>query len=177
MQVSSSSLMPNSNKQPWPLLLLPRFTQRVTIIVAAVDVVVVVVVCPRWQSIFVCVCVCVRARLCLRAYICVHKYMWVGCVCLCAYVYAGLITVLVSRHVADKAANLKNLWFGSPVRINVWARAQGSLLLLTTPLPSCSHRIISLKIYSSINLLSLFPISLLVFFFIYVFGVYALSLC
>lgn len=43
--------MPNSNKQPWPLLLLPRFTQRVTIIVAvaAVDVVVVVVVvCPRW---------------------------------------------------------------------------------------------------------------------------------
>lgn len=88
--------------------------------------------------------------------------------CLCAYVYAGLITVLVSRHVADKAANLKNLWFGSPVRINVWARAQGSLppllLLLTTPLPSCSHRIISLKINSSINLLSLFPISLLVFF-------------
>lgn len=84
----------------------------------------------------------------------------------CECVYAGLITVLVSRHVADKAANLKNLWFGSPVRINVWARAQGSLpllllLRLATPLLSCSHRIISLKINSSITLLSLFPISLL----------------
>lgn len=87
--------------------------------------------------------------------------------------YAGLITVLVSRHVADKAANLKNLWFGSPVRINVWARAQGSLplllllLRLATPLLSCSHRIISLKINSSITLLSLFPISL--FFFLNIF--------
>lgn len=82
--------MPNSNKQPWPLLLLPRFTQRVTIIVAVAAVDVVVVVCPRWQSIFVCVCVSVCVHVCVY----VHIYVGISicesgvrvCVCVCMYV-------------------------------------------------------------------------------------------
>lgn len=81
--------------------------------------------------------------------------------------YAGLITVLVSRHVADKAANLKTC--GSVRRFELMfglVRRDPSFFFLRLVSPTVhSHRIISLKINSGIKLLSLFPFSLCFFFF------------